>query len=156
MQDETFGNLEYDYGWIGEYTYKIFGSVVSVKLVIPCDEGQEIEHAQKEAFVRFDANKDNLVASAERVIFDYYLDVVEEYREKLGPEFADKMAPNIDKIDQLIPLIKATEIIIQQSFSSEDRIVGLLFTCSWEPELGLAVKFVNELIEEVGTQDIVL
>ena len=90
------------------------------------------------------------------MIFDYYLDNVEEYREKLGPEFADEMAPNIDGLDQLVPLIKPTELIVQQSFSSGDRIVGLLFTCSWEPELGLAVKFVNELIEEVGTQDIVL
>ncbi|WP_425557580.1 DUF6985 domain-containing protein [Herbaspirillum huttiense] len=35
-------------------------------------------------------------------------------------------------------------------------MVGVLFQCTWEPELGLAVKFVNEEVEEVGTQDIVL
>ena len=49
-----------------------------------------------------------------------------------------------------------TEIVVQQSFGAEERVIGLLFRCTWEPELGLAVKIVNEEIEEVGTQDIVL
>ncbi|WP_406851113.1 DUF6985 domain-containing protein [Herbaspirillum huttiense] len=64
--------------------------------------------------------------------------------------------PKIENSLQLKSLIKPTEIVIQQSFGTGDRVVGVLFQCTWEPELGLAVKFVNEEVEEVGTQDIVL
>jgi hypothetical protein len=156
MHDKVFGEIDYEYGWFRNYTYKIFDTEAKIKLVIPCDEGQEIEPAQKDAFIRFDSNKNDMAASAEKAIFSYYLGIVDEYREKLGVEFADELAPKIDKPDHLALLVKPTEIIFQQSFSSQDRIVGLLFTCAWEPELGLAVKFVNELIEDVGTQDIVL
>ncbi|WP_407665834.1 DUF6985 domain-containing protein [Mycolicibacterium aubagnense] len=35
-------------------------------------------------------------------------------------------------------------------------MIGLLFDCTWEPELGVAVKFVDETVAEVGPQDIVL
>nr|WP_241010983.1 hypothetical protein [Mycobacterium gordonae] len=39
---------------------------------------------------------------------------------------------------------------------STDRVVALMYSCSWDVELGLAVKFVNESIVEVGPQNIVL
>jgi hypothetical protein len=48
-------------------------------------------------------------------------------------------------------------MIIQRSFTDpRERVVGLLFDCSWDVSLGLAVKFINEHLSEVGTQDIVL
>lgn len=97
-----------------------------------------------------------MVQLSEHAIYDYYDDIFEDCCLKVGTEFADQLAPKIENIEQLSALIKPTEIIVQQSFGSEDRIIGLLFSSSWDPELGLAVKFVNEVISEVGTQDIVL
>ena len=66
------------------------------------------------------------------------------------------MAPLITEISQLKPLVRATGLLIQDAWDIEDRRLGLLFECAWEPEHGLAVKFENEVIEEVGFQDVVL
>lgn len=156
MDDNLFGNLVYDYGWVGRYSYKLFDDLVNVKLVVPCDAGEEIEASQREAFSAFNSKRDSLIAQAEEAIFAYYQKVVEDYRDRLGDEYADRMAPKIRQLSELASLIEPTDIVIQQSFGSSDRIVGLLFSCSWDPELGLAVKFLNESVGEVGPQDIVL
>jgi hypothetical protein len=156
LQDDVLGKLAYDYGWTREYTYPLMGRTVAVTLVIPCDDGAKIEEAQREAFARFDASKDRLMISVERSIFDYYRSICDAYRERLGVEFADARAPKIHDIGQLASLVNPTELIVQQSFKSGARIIGLLFRCSWDPELGLAVRLVDEQVDEVGAQDIVL
>lgn len=156
LKDDAIGEFSYFYGWVRDYTIKLFGESINVQLVIPCDEGDDIEDVQRAAFLAFDSNKDAYVQQAERAIFDHYMAVCDDYRARLGVEFADKLAPVIAEMNQIKELIKATQVVIQQSFKSGDRVVGLMFTCSWEPELGLAVKFMNEHIDEVGPQDIVL
>lgn len=156
LHDEIIGDLSYKYGWVKRYSIPFLGSIADVQLVIPCDEADEIEDAQRSAFNVFDAGKDLYLQQAEAAIFDHYLNVCAEYREKFGTEFADEIVPIVERLDQMQSLINASHIIIQQSFGSDNRIVGLLLSCSWEPELGLAVKFVNEVIDEVGPQDIVL
>jgi len=155
LQDDVLGDLEYQYGWTRPYTYPLFGDLINVKLIVPCDVGAEIEEAQREAFLNFDKNKSELMLLAEQSLFDYYQRICDEYRSIVGTELCDTRCPKIENSLQLKPLIRPTEIVIQQSFGT-DRIVGVLFQCTWEPELGLAVKFVNEEVEEVGTQDIVL
>lgn len=156
LKDDEIGEFSYFYGWVRDYTIKFFGEFVNVQLVIPCDEGDDIEDAQRAAFLAFDADKDAYVQQAERVIFDHYMTICDDCRARFGVEFADKLAPVITEMSQIKRLIKATQVVIQQSFKSGDRVVGLMFTCSWESELGLAVKFINEHIDEVGPQDIVL
>jgi hypothetical protein len=53
-------------------------------------------------------------------------------------------------------LIELNQIIFPYSFGEDIRKVGLLLNCTWEPEHGLALKFENEMVVEVGYQDIVL
>lgn len=156
MEDTLFGAMEYDHGWVGRYSYRLFGELVNVSLAVPCDEGAEIEPAQREAFAAFNSKRDELVAQAEVAMFTYYQNEVEGWRDQFGAESADRLAPVIDRPAELASLVEATGIIIQETFGSGDRVVGLLFSCSWAPQLGLAVKFLNEAIEEVGPQDIVL
>lgn len=38
---------------------------------------------------------------------------------------------------------------------SVDRELGPLYDCTWAPELGVTVKFVNEAVEEVGPRNII-
>ncbi|MBN9358411.1 MAG: hypothetical protein J0I15_18340, partial [Herbaspirillum huttiense] len=153
--DDVFGDLEYQYGWTRPYTYPLFGDLINVKLIVPCDVGAEIEEEQREAFLIFDKKKSQLMLLAEQSLFDYYQRITDEYRSIVGVEICDMRCPKIENSLQLKSLIRPTEIVIQQSFGTGDRVVGVLFQCTWEPELGLAVKFVNEEVEEVGTQDIV-
>jgi hypothetical protein len=156
LKDDEIGEFSYFYGWVRDYTILLFCRPIDVQLVIPCDEGDEIEETQRAAFLAFNAKKDDYTGLAERAIFDYYQTVCAAYRDRFGADCADELAPVVTDISQVKDLILATQVIIQQSFESGERVVGLMFNCSWEPELGLAVKFVNEVIEEVGTQDIVL
>jgi hypothetical protein len=156
MLSKVFGDLEYQYGWIGKYELRIFGATLAIKLVVPCDEGADIEPAQMDAFVRFEESGHRASTSLESTLFDYYLAIVEERRAMAGPGLADTVAPVIETPDQLAALIAPTELIVQQSLGSKQRVIGLLFRCSWDPELGLAVKFVDERIHEIGPQDIVL
>ncbi len=156
LKDQILGDLSYEYGWTRPYHCIFLGKKVSIKLAIPCDEDDEIESSQREAFQRFDEKADLFLAQAEEAIFDYYQDNCQEYRDRFGIEFADELAPIIHSPSQLGAIVLLTEIIIQHSFGENERIVGLLYDCSWEPSLGLAVKFVDECLEEVGVQDIVL
>lgn len=156
MFDSALGEMSYDYGWTKNHAIRLFGEIANVKLVVPCEENDEIEDCQRVAFLNFEKNKDLFIHQAEVAIFKYYLSICDEYRQKLSAGSAAKMVPLIERKEQLKSLIHADQLLIQQSFGSGERVVGLLFTCSWEPELGLAVKFVDEEIEEVGPQDIVL
>ena len=85
MHDETFGDIDYDYGWVGEYSYRIFQQDAKAKLFIPCDEGEEIEDAQRQAFARFATSKERLAPLSEQAIFDHYIEIVDEYRERIAP-----------------------------------------------------------------------
>ena len=155
VNDSVIGRLVYEYGWCRNYTLTIFGVATSTRLTVPCDEGVDIEASQREAFAQFDARKDDLTLIAEEAIFHHYQDGCIEYRERLG-DLADELAPVISEKTEIQKLLTLTGVVVQQSFGANERIVGLLFDCSWEPDLGLAVKFVNESIDEVGPQDIVL
>jgi hypothetical protein len=135
----------------------IFGNTVAVSLFIPCDEGNEIEAFQREAFAEFQAHKDAMCACAEKAIFDYYQRILPDCRARFGLEFADRLAPEIALPSELGCLVTPTEVIIQRSFTDPpERVVGLLFDCTWDTSLGLGVKFVDGSLDEVGTQDIVL
>lgn len=157
VNDNQFGNLEYNLGWIGKCSWPIFGRWVVTPLSIPCDEADEIEPAQRAAFAAFELQKDAICASAEEAIFSYCREILPEYRARFGPELADQWAPEVDTLSDVGRLVTPKEIIIQQSFTDPpERVVGLLFDCSWDSSLGLAVKFVDERFSEIGTQDIVL
>lgn len=123
---------------------------------MPCDEGDDIEAAQRAALTHFDAAKPRLLLEAQHAIYRYYRGIVDEYRGRLGETLADARAPVLSNPDDIQALVTPTELIVQQSFGTEERVIGLLFDCAWEPSLGLAVKFVNETLDAVGTQDIVL
>lgn len=53
-------------------------------------------------------------------------------------------------------LVRPTDVIVQETLGAPNRVVGLLLDCTWEQSLGVAVKFLNEEVSEVGPQDIVL
>jgi hypothetical protein len=95
--------------------------------------------------------------AAENAIFAYYRENLPDLRSRFGPQLADQWAPEITSSEDLSRLVTPSEVIIQEAFEKPpERIVGLLFDCTWEPSLGLAVKFVGERLNGVGTQDIVL
>lgn len=158
MRDALFGDIEYDgFGWTGECSLPIFGEDAVARLFVPCDETREIEASQNLAFAEFQNRKSATCKLAEAAIFSYYQEIAPDYRVRFGPTFADQWAPEISSADELTRLVTLTELIVQQSYATPpERIIGLIFDCTWDQSLGLAVKFVDEQLSEVGTQDIVL
>ncbi|WP_052135326.1 DUF6985 domain-containing protein [Collimonas arenae] len=155
--DSTFGNIHFDddTGWIGSYVYPFLRSKVAVELNLGGEENENISSTQQDAFVLFDGNSVELCRQAEDAIFRHYQSRCKDLRGQFGDN-ADEYMPFIDNKTQLKSLVTPVALMVKESLTSTDRIIGLLFNCSWEPSLGLAVRFVNEVVREVGPQDIVL
>ncbi|WP_233183211.1 DUF6985 domain-containing protein [Paenibacillus sonchi] len=123
---------------------KMFGHEKLLTLSIDADDDAEFEDAQIIAYKFFIRNMNELLMNAENEILKYYLEVIEEYRERLGEKFADKMAPVISNKEELSKLIEPKRLLFPMVFDEKVRKVGLLLECTWEPEHGLAVKFEDE------------
>ncbi|WGI34409.1 hypothetical protein QDT91_08750 [Mycolicibacterium aubagnense] len=159
MTDPVLGDIAFDdaRGWLGAYTYAFFGREVTVPLVLGgWEEGEPVEPLQREAVQAFNLQMDQLCAQAEDALYAEYLERRPGLREQFGAD-ADKLMPIISDESGLVELLTPTTFFVPvPACNSDERVIGLLFDCTWEPELGVAVKFVDETVAEVGPQDIVL
>lgn len=156
IKHEIFGELSYEYGWKREIKVNLFGDEIILTLIVDGDDDADFEGAQVSAYQQFFSVKDSLLKEAENSILQYYLEVYKDYRQRLGDKFADKMAPISSTKDEISKIVKPKQLMFPMVFNDDVRQVGLLLECTWEPEHGLAVKFENEKVVEVGFQDIVL
>lgn len=159
MTGPVLGDIAYDdaRGWVGTYTYAFFGREVTLPLVLGgWEEDVPVEPLQREAVQAFDSQKDELCAQAEDALFAEYLERRPGLHEQFGAD-AGELMPIISDKDGLTQLLTPTTFFVPlPGRNFDERVIGLLFACMWEPELGLAVKFVNEQVAEVGPQDVVL
>ncbi|WP_418004396.1 DUF6985 domain-containing protein [Mycobacterium sp. PDNC021] len=159
MIDAVLGNLAFTEarGWEGVYTFACLGREVTVPLVLGgWHEAEPVEPLQREAVQAFNSRKDELCAQAEDALYAEYLERRPGLREQFG-DAADKLMPIISDKSGLTQLFMPTTLFVPVPVrNSDERVIGLLFDCTWEPELGVAAKFVDEKVAEVGPQDIVL
>ena len=155
INHEVFGNIKYDLSWEGEKEVNFLNGKKKIAFVIKGRENAEFENAQIEAFRNFFDNFEDLILLALSEIFNYYNEVCEDYRNMLG-DSAYKLAPVIINEKELANLIELKELVFLRSRGKDVRKVGILYECTWEEEHGLAVKFENENVIDVGYQDIVL
>ncbi|KLI09246.1 MULTISPECIES: DUF6985 domain-containing protein [Mycobacteriaceae] len=159
MIDPVFGDITFSEvgGWEGSYTILFLGREVTVRMALGgWDEADPVEPVQRDAVEQFTARKAELCGQADDALYFEYLQRQPELREQFGDD-ADRLMPIIDGKEGLSTLV--TPDFFQVPLprrSSTDRVVALMYNCSWDVELGLAVKFVNESIAEVGPQNIVL
>ncbi|GDY25297.1 hypothetical protein AHAT_11870 [Agarivorans sp. Toyoura001] len=154
VNDELFGCLEYDDSWIGAVSLPFFSEVREAELVIECYEGEEITELQKRSFRHLLLDPTALMSEVNDKIFAHYKESYQEYRTKFGIDARDELAPEINSTDEMISIIDLKTVFLPQAPES-NMYLGIIYTCSWEPELGLGVKVVNGSIQ-VGTQDLVL
>lgn len=155
IDHEIFGKIQFDYSWERIVKVAFGGKERLVTLVINGEEDASFEQSQINSFIKFFNDKDKYLLEAENEIFKYYQEVCSDYRDRLE-EDVDEFAPIVSGKKEFDKLVELTQIFIPYSFGEDIRKVGLLFNCTWEPEHGLAVKFINEEIVEVGYQDIIL
>lgn len=154
--DPVFGEMSYQNGWIRAYHISFSGDDYCVQLFVQCGKASQIENAQRAAFLEFDKRREVLLSQASIELLKYYTRIYKGIRKRIGEDSADNVAPAVRVESELRKLVKPTHVYVKRTFGSEERVVGLLFDCSWNSSGGLAVKFVDEEIEEVGSQDIVL
>ncbi|MEN3225150.1 MULTISPECIES: DUF6985 domain-containing protein [Mycolicibacterium] len=159
MTDTVLGAIAYSEpgGWEGTYTILFLGREVTVRMALGgWDEADPVEAVQREAVEQFTARKAELCGQADDALYAEYLQRQPELREQFGGD-ADRLMPIIDGKEGLSALV--TPDFFQVPLPRRgltDRVVALMYNCSWDVELGLAVKFVNEAVAEVGPQNIVL
>jgi hypothetical protein len=126
-------------------------------LSVDAHENAEFSTIQREAFRNFIEDMNHIMNEAEKEVYEYYCENVDEYREMLGDESeADKIAPEINSLSDLAELVTPTELIVRRARKNGKRRLGLLCDVSWDIEDGLGIKIEDEVVEEVGYQDIVL
>ena len=156
MNHDVFGELYYNNSWYKEIELNLFGNTRKMELIIEGEENGEFEEEQIEAYKKFMQNKEELLEMCEEKVYIYYQEVNFDYRERLGEQFKDKSAPIINTRDELNSLVDPRQVLFPMVFGNKVREFGILCECTWEEEHGLAVKYQNEKVIEVGYQDIII
>ena len=158
INDEAFGKLEYKNNfWRGKTTIKMFGVENEILLSVDAYENTDFSNVQKEAFLSFIQDMENIMNEAEKHIYDYYMENYKEYREMIDSKVeADQVVPKIHSVSDLKRLVEPTELIVRRVRKNGKRRLGLLCDVSWDIENGMGIKMEDEVVEEVGYQDIVL
>lgn len=157
LNDPVFGNLKHSVAdlWEREIKVTIFGIERFLKLSVDIDENEGLEVQQIRAFEQFQQHQDQFLRDAENEIFKYYQSVYDEYRSKYEiVDLDDKYVPQISSMERLADLVTPVGLIFP--YARKKPTFGLLCTCTWEKEHGVAVKYEEGKITEVGFQDIVL
>ncbi|WP_411909115.1 DUF6985 domain-containing protein [Bacillus sp. RAR_GA_16] len=71
-------------------------------------------------------------------------------------KLARNQSPQFHSIKDLTKIVNPTELIVRRVREHGKRRLGLLFEAKWDIENGVGVKIENEVVKEVGYQDIVL
>jgi len=158
INHELFGKLEYKNNiWRGKITITMFNLEKEILLTVDAHESADFSNVQRQAFIIFLQGMKDLINEVEQQVYDDYNESYEKYRDMLGNESeADKVASKIDSILDLKRLVNPTEFIVRRVRKNDKRRLGLLCDVSWDIENGLGIKIEDEIVEEVGYQDIVL
>lgn len=124
-----------------EETIWIWGREMTLPVVFDCYEGEKVLPHQRAALHWFLEDPAPLNAA---------LPAVEKYCRAVDrEEFGDRPVENI--FCNVMP----QQIFVKRT-GDDSRVVGLLCAYRFDTENGLAVVFRNEVLEQVGTQNIVL
>jgi predicted DNA-binding WGR domain protein len=155
-QHPVFGALERPRGllslWERPIDIPIFGGA-EVRLTVNGEYPDGVSQLQQNAYSRFMPKQKSLFRQAEKALFNYYQSICEDCRSQFG-EYADQWAPVVRTMAQFSRIVTPTALYFPSATSR--RTVGLLLDCTWDSSHGVAVKYVEERIREVGSQDIVL
>lgn len=154
MHDEVVGDLVYEDNWERRDALQLFDGSYEVALTFEGEADEPLDSSQRDAFARFQQERGPCLKRVEAALLEHYASILPDVRRRLG-EGCDASAPSVAEMRELARVLTPTHVIfpiVQQC----GRTVGLLFDCTWDPELGVGVRLVDEAVQDVGTQDIVL
>ena len=142
INDQVFATLHNEESlWMREYKIELFNRLNIIGLIVYTyeDDGSDITDNQRETFIHFEDNKENVLKDVEQTLIQYC-------REDIG----------IVETDRIESLIILKYIKIMHTENGEDRRIGFIFDTLFDLELGVGILVSNEKVIEVGVQDIVL
>ena len=153
MKDPIFGNLEYEYGWNGTVEeIDCFGKLEEINLTVYGEEDAPVTEQQRSSFLTFMAAWDSIMDDVAEAIWKYYINL----REELGYDRERNICyPPVEQPSDILGMISLDLMVIPDDGIYEGRCVCLAFSCSWDDENGMGIRFLNEKIDEIGYQDIV-
>ena len=94
---------------------------------------------------------ERIMSDTAEAIKEYYLDLRKElgYDQEYNADY-----PPLDNTESILQMISLDMMVIPEDGIFDGRCVCLAFSCSWDEENGLGIRFVNEEIDEIGYQDI--
>lgn len=122
--------------------YEIWGRRCKVKLIFDCYAGEDIDAIQEESIDDFEANIESYTQRGLKEIKKY---IVENYKRNID----DLTIPNIFKY--VVP-----KTVYVSKDPSKKKVIGILCYFKFDDEDGIAVKFVDGQVEEVGGEQIIL
>lgn len=86
-------------------------------------------------------------------ILEYY----QEKRHELGYDIAfEENYPLVETTDKILEMISLDGIVVSYAGIYEGRAMGILFKCTWDMENGLGLRLLDEVVTEVGYQDVAI
>ena len=155
MQDEIFGVLTLDYTWRKDYVLDMFGVRVSTLIRVEADAKDSITDNQRRAFLAYLEDEKRIVLDVETAVLNYYQSNVQSFRANFGDDVRDVNSPVSVNLSSFSRLLSLRHICFLYS-GDADRKVGFVFDARFDPEMGVGVLIVNEVVEQVSVQDIVL
>ena len=151
MKDPVFGNLEYEYGWNGTVEFNCFGRMEEIALTVSGEEDDPITEYQHNSFRAFMETWEQIMSDTAEAIKKYYLGLRQElgYDQECNADY-----PPLDHTESILEMISLDMMVIPEDGIFDGRCVCLAFSCSWDEENGLGIRFVNEEIDEIGYQDV--
>ncbi|MBC1499039.1 hypothetical protein HB943_00390 [Listeria weihenstephanensis] len=156
INDDLFGEIEFDLYWSGKTSIVMFGKKYEIILSIDGEEDANFSPIQREAYTNFMTNMGEIMNAVELGILEYYEENFEEYRDMADEAEADRIAPEISTVEGLGKLVIPTQLIVRRVRKNGVRRIGLVCDCTWDIDNGVGVRIEDEKVEEVDYQDIVL
>lgn len=153
----VFGQLHHVQSdlWQRGVEVTMFGRTMKLRLLVDIDDEERVHSNQIRAFEDFSKRQDEMLRIAERAMLKYYQSVCDEYRGRFGvTDQHDDRVPIVSNLKEFAKLVTPTDLTFP--YATSRTTIGLLCDCTWEREHGLAVKFEEGHVSEVGFQDIVL
>ncbi|GGJ09840.1 DUF6985 domain-containing protein [Paenibacillus hunanensis] len=148
--DPIFGELTYGYGWTREVELDFFEKRNIITLIVDGDEEGRFDQDQYIAYQTYLENWHQLQSHVLQSLLQYY----QQKKQELGYDIAiNADYPAIEGIEQIRSMVTLEAIAVPYGDIHKERNIGLLFTCTWDPENGVGVRLLNEGVAEVGYQD---
>lgn len=119
-------------------TIEIWGRVFELGVTYDCYDGEEVLPEQKAALNQF-LSQDKLIDTVKGDVEAYCV---------------SHSNGKIDKVDNIFKYVIPTTLYIPRE--TNKRSVALLCNFFFDPEHDMAIVFENEVLKEIGAQDIVL